>query len=425
MTPQFYAYIGYLAAIAIESFAYARILTPRYGRIKTPFLQTAAAAIILLLAWPVLLISLWRAAAVLPVLFLSVILLYRDRIARKLGLFVLICVLELAADMACWPLLLRCADTRDMAEVNSYGTSPQSLFVRCCYLGILFFLIVCLITFWSRREKVSVQGRDDIILPAAAALILVQIIFIGLMTFAATTQADTSLFGVMLPLTFGSFLMLCLFLGRFATYISGKAKASVETSRQALLGRHEEEMRAYADSVSRIRSQLTNAVEEAELALRTGNLDLLDALAGRPDLVIEGFPHQYSHDLAVNSLLLAKQGQAEAHHIEFSCTGAIDAGPLEAFQLCAVLSNLLDNAIRAAARCTGERWIRLCRFEKAGLWGLVCENTVPAGDTRRLRTGDHGLGLSIVRTITQSKDGTMDIRKNQHVFAIILSFLQP
>lgn len=422
MTQQFYAFTGYIAAISLEAFAYARLLKPKFGPVRTPLLHICTAAVVMLLAWPILLESLWRALFVVPLLFLTLVILYRGSVARKLGLFVFVYVLELLADLACWPLLLHAVDTPTMAAVNDYGTSAKSLFIRLCYLVILFFLLTCLILFWTRNESKPQKRKDSLLLPLAAVEILAQIIFMGLITFSAADEVDASLFGVMLPLAFGSFLMLYLFLGRFIRYISGRVDASAAASQRELLLRHREDMEAYSETVRQIRARLNRTVDEMEQALHNGSLETFDFAAGAPDLHGERFTSPCSRSLAVNSLLLAKERQARKAHIRFICTGPLDVAALDEFPMCTVLFNLLDNAIRAAGRCGTDGWIRLCRFEKAGLCGLLCENAAPSGTIRRLSAGDHGLGLSIVRSITNTYGGTMDIRKENGLFAVMLSF---
>ena len=136
---------------------------------------------------------------------------------------------------------------------------------------------------------------------------------------------------------------------------------------------------------------------------------------------------------AVNALLMAKMGTAEANGTDFYVEVKSDLKNLkvEPWELCKVLSNLIDNAITALQEKEGERKMVLDISEDRDFYLFSLSNNGPAileeqreaifrqGFTTKREEG-HGMGLYSVAGILKMNGGTVsvDSDENETVFTV-------
>lgn len=136
---------------------------------------------------------------------------------------------------------------------------------------------------------------------------------------------------------------------------------------------------------------------------------------------------------AVNALLMAKMGTAEANGIDFYVEVKSDLKNLrvEPWELCKVLSNLIDNAITALQEKEGERKMSLDISEDRDFYLFAVSNNGPVipeekrgvifrqGFTTKKEEG-HGMGLYIVAGILKENRGTiqLDSDEKETVFTV-------
>ncbi len=126
---------------------------------------------------------------------------------------------------------------------------------------------------------------------------------------------------------------------------------------------------------------------------------------------------------AINALLAAKSAESEAKGIEFVIEVKSDLKDLgmEDWELCKVLSNLIDNAVRALDDCEGkEKKLRVNITETPERYIFSVENNGPEipesirdrifkkGFSTKKEEG-HGMGLAIVSEILNNNDGDIDL----------------
>ena len=138
---------------------------------------------------------------------------------------------------------------------------------------------------------------------------------------------------------------------------------------------------------------------------------------------------------AVNALLMAKLGEAEKDGIDFYIEVKSDLKGLkiEPWELCKVLSNLIDNGITALLDKEGERKLMLDISEtKEAYFFSVGDNGAPIpaerqtmifspGVTTKMEEG-HGMGLFIVANVLRENNGTIRLSSDekQTVFTVEL-----
>lgn len=129
---------------------------------------------------------------------------------------------------------------------------------------------------------------------------------------------------------------------------------------------------------------------------------------------------------SINALLMAKMGEAEAAHIDFYVEVKSDLRQLqmEPWELCRVLSNLIDNAITALSVKESDRKILLEISEDREYYLFsVSDNGAPIPEDRQaavFRPGfttkqepGHGMGLFIVSNVLRRNDGSISLKSDE------------
>lgn len=136
---------------------------------------------------------------------------------------------------------------------------------------------------------------------------------------------------------------------------------------------------------------------------------------------------------AVNALLQAKLEEAERQGIDFYLEVGTQLSQLEmeAWELCKILANLIDNAVTAAGQNEGEKWIRLQITGSRSAYLFKISNNGPEippaqrrlifgrGYTTKKEEG-HGMGLAIVSSILKEAHGSISLESSREetVFSV-------
>lgn len=138
---------------------------------------------------------------------------------------------------------------------------------------------------------------------------------------------------------------------------------------------------------------------------------------------------------AINALLKAKMEEAESRKIRFvlEVKSDLKALPMEDWQLCRVLSNLIDNAITALGESEEEKELEVDINENAKEILFEVSNNGPEIPKENLETifkkgfttkreSGHGMGLAIVAEIINNHKGTITVSssKEKTAFRVIL-----
>ncbi|MBQ9122482.1 MAG: Spo0B domain-containing protein [Lachnospiraceae bacterium] len=126
---------------------------------------------------------------------------------------------------------------------------------------------------------------------------------------------------------------------------------------------------------------------------------------------------------AVNALLQAKLSEAEQNGIDMYLEVRTDLGQLaiESWNLCKILANILDNAVKAAGeKKSGEKKVEVVISESATEYEFLIRNNGPQipdaflgeifkqGVSTKKESG-HGMGLYIVHKILSENRGTVKV----------------
>ncbi|MCW3494011.1 ATP-binding protein [Microbacterium sp. SSM24] len=183
-------------------------------------------------------------------------------------------------------------------------------------------------------------------------------------------------------------------------------------------------------------NRMHTAVSLLELGRTREAIDILTETSRQSQDLVDQVAARRDGDPTVGALLLGKAAQARERGVEWTADIAQDAprsilSPVDAVS---VVGNLIDNALDAAAAGAVPRWVRV-RFSAAGEGMLRIDVSdsgggVPAElDERIFEHGfstkepgpeGRGVGLALVRSITEGAGGSIDHAADPTVFTVIL-----
>jgi len=132
-------------------------------------------------------------------------------------------------------------------------------------------------------------------------------------------------------------------------------------------------------------------------------------------------PISFCRNSVINALLSSKYDYIENNGFGFSYDISLEEDPkLSATDLCALVGNLLDNAIEGAMKLDSNRRIALNISCEKGLFIIRISNSsvdeVDITQTSKDNSDQHGFGLKSIREIVARKNGTLEIKCDSGLF---------
>lgn len=133
-------------------------------------------------------------------------------------------------------------------------------------------------------------------------------------------------------------------------------------------------------------------------------------------------------DRYVDAVLNCKMEEASIHDIEFSYTSSFPKPlSIDAVDICAILSNQLDNAIEACCKMdnTAQRWIRITLDQKMDFTVFIVENSIaensidpkePLVSSKTDTSRVHGLGIKNIQKAAEKYNGTLSNTVTENSF---------
>lgn len=232
---------------------------------------------------------------------------------------------------------------------------------------------------------------------------------------------------VMLPLFFLSALALLYTVSVLAGY--ERLRAAAELGR--LNETYYRQMDQQQQQVRRLRHDMANHLTVLAALLKSGEgeeaVSYLGKLKEDPGVLA---PRRWCGEPVIDAVLGAKAAAMEGLSICFQADIHLrETIPLEGPELCALLGNLLDNAMEACAKVeTGLRQVRLRLRADRGLFILRLSNPCK-GEVRRqgehlvtskADTARHGIGTESVRAIVEEHGGSVEFTEKDGTFECML-----
>lgn len=219
-----------------------------------------------------------------------------------------------------------------------------------------------------------------------------------------------------------------------------RAQARTQARAQALSLKNQLVMESYHAIEGRLRE---DAAVRHEAAHRLTALDALARegdLAGVRDLVARwqgaatGTARpRLARNPVIDAMLQDAAARAERAGVAFTATALVPTEvPLPVEDLCALVMNMLDNALEAASRpgaapAEGRPFVNVTLRESRGHLVVRCENSFDgtvlldrrgALRTRKEDAASHGLGLQQMREVARRHGGELDVSWDDRVFRV-------
>lgn len=145
------------------------------------------------------------------------------------------------------------------------------------------------------------------------------------------------------------------------------------------------------------------------------------------DRVESDTPLPYSGNSAADGVLYHYSQQCEANQIRFQYLGSIRSSGIADTDLCVLLGNALDNAFNGCLTISENRFIQITTQSEKQLLSILVQNSFDCvveegkgGILSRKRNAREGVGLSSMRVICQSYNGTMSVDWDGTTFRVCM-----
>lgn len=228
-------------------------------------------------------------------------------------------------------------------------------------------------------------------------------------------------------------IALLMYLGELSAvyywqkYVAYRHKSEIyyaESLEKETIKRRLAEVESYYEEIRKARHEMANHLTNIHGLVQSGKTVELSKYIFELDSQISPTIMKYVTGNAVTDVVINDQyKKAEEKGIQLNIMFAFDDNwGIPAIDISVVLSNLLNNAIKAADETEGdERYVELKTLDKDNVILIRCMNGYRCGGEGKKGNENsiwHGIGLKNVADIAKRFDGTVNIKQDENVFSI-------
>lgn len=299
-----------------------------------------------------------------------------------------------------------------------------AVFTECLFYAAVYISVIFIISLAARKNRL---GLFKEIFGAAPKLI-----FAAAAVFAVTGYykefGRSETISEILYLASAAAVIVCILF--FLLRTAALTRRYNQSLKQAeLQQRNFEHMLRSDEKLRRFRHDYKNHMQVVASFLDSGKTEEAAKYIEEMKLSSGTFQNRFSSgNFAADAVLNGKLPLAEREGIELRLFGGFPAEGIENAELCAVLSNLLDNAVEAQKNLA-EKYIKIYASTRNGFFALSVENPVEEDlklgsslpKTRKNDKRAHGIGLKNVKKIAENNSGTMLLKRENGVFTADVS----
>lgn len=343
-----------------------------------------------------------------------------------------------------WPLVLlvlaACGLTfHDLAVTQGYYFLPPELAAALSWQGFNWLLPALLLLYLILRRRngtLRLLGRVTL---GAAAVLLVSVLLSApgdgrLFRYVQSIPASLAA-GYFDGILYWVTEYLVLVCAGISAYQMARDFSRIRAEARTLRIRSELTLKNYQELTEKnretasLRHEWRGQLAALRLMAEAGDLvrlrEKLGELTGALDHAV---PRVYTGNLAIDAILQSAADQAERLGVDFRCHAAVPPElHIDEGDLCALLLNLLDNALEAASHTPGGGDV-CCRLHfTRGFLSISCENSYDGqlswGKDGELCTTKpdpelHGFGLRQMRLVAEKYHSILDIRYTEDRFTV-------
>lgn len=302
-----------------------------------------------------------------------------------------------------------------IASEYSMTRTKFVIFVKC------ILILAYLLTAKFAKRKIDFDNRTCVLFTVSSA-----VYFVGL-SYLVSAAVTSTVEEVRLAVVVGHLFMTLFFVCWLAFVIySGKYRR--EQLENAIISTRIEALEEDNTQLGVTYSSLAKTTHDFKNHIRT-----MSALANDKNYSeLEQYLNELNGDMAkvqsisytgvahVDAVINSKAQLARENKIEFVASVSYPSdAEIRHMDICAVLVNLLDNAIEACGRVSGEKTVKLSILKANEMFVIKVENTsLPVGDLVTVKddTLRHGYGIKIVKSITEKYSGTFNTEYSDGIF---------
>ncbi len=325
----------------------------------------------------------------------------------------------------------------DTVVLNVIGMGGRSLFAITYVVLSLGIVRQIVIRFPRLTRRLDKRESLFLNLPSAACLCIGCIVQSIIATYNQEQGQYELLYSkvpvtqLLIPIT-----ILLMLLTMVITLELCKSLLQLQEERQmkAVLSSQMNSMQQHLQSVEQIysgirslRHDISNHVQHMEGLLHQGATQELEQYFGAIDKSIQRFDVAYLTGHPVTDIIIHENFTSSvARGITCDVAFQFPVGlAIDVFDISIILSNCLDNALRAA-----QTYIRLVGYVRGSMFFLECENNYEGTVifdavsgmpiSTKLDSGIHGIGLGNVQACAEKYKGAIDIRAEEGIFTIVV-----
>lgn len=370
----------------------------------------------------------WGASLEIAFFLFSLFFLYKDTLTKKIFTFCLLLFTMLLSDFLAY-LTLNALYGHQLSDSTSLLLSnPVSILI----INLIFLMVALLVlNIWELATNNLEQSQMTLFMFFPLSQIYLLIILL-ILAFQNNS----------LPLitTFVISVILCI-LADIGLIIAMKKLTQMSLLREKLgfLKKHlknqlnyYQQMNTYQTNLNKCKHDFKNQLQTIYTLLDQQKLESARNFTNQLVCALdESIPTPFCQNPVINALLQNKFRVAQKNKINIKITNHLDnITEVDELHLCNILANLLDNAIEACQKITNPQIIPKIDLQcyRKGTFLIIKvintkENKIITSPKRffsdkkdRLQ---HGLGLTIVKDITQKYNGELHIEHNDHKFKAI------
>lgn len=314
-----------------------------------------------------------------------------------------------------------------IAKIYGYHTAEYLEVSWECFLwqGTVFFFILVYSTItllFLKRKKIADNVENTKFI---SLYILLQSFIVFLFMVLAVKYGEKSLaaFLTLFFVLIMSMVVAVLIYKEMKTVAQKNAEAEFIRKQTEIKDKHFLEIKAQFIDYRRLRHDFYNHIKIID------SLNDPESLKEYVGSVTEKFRKMdqtsYCNNLTLDALLSLKCLEAKQKGININIeVGNIDDMEITDFDLCSVISNLLDNGIEAAEK-TPKKSINLEVNKKTDRLIIVMKNSSQevssCMNTTKTDKNNHGLGISAIKSIAEKYDGDAVFKYNENEFISIVT----
>ena len=144
--------------------------------------------------------------------------------------------------------------------------------------------------------------------------------------------------------------------------------------------------------------------------------------------MMQSVEKKYGDDEVFDVMLNYKDKKCQEQGIHTNWNINLPSGKsIRKIDIVEIFGNLIDNAIEACQRIDADKkYIKIDTFFRANFWMITIENSKALSEHpikskfKTKKTGEHGLGMKIIKRIVDNYDGAIEYKDSGESFVIEL-----